>query len=188
MDEIELPTHPCTQPIPDKSVKKVPDMHWKTRLLLLLSLLALSVFTVAHATLFQSNATASMANSTVINNPIKHIVFIEKENHTFDSMFGGYECLDSQGNRTVSCVNGASTGQVKVKGKVVTIPLNRTPDQPANFCHEWACAHKAADNGKMDNFNATIGCTTRPYPCHDEGMVGLAPNYWSYADHYVLGR
>jgi phospholipase C len=128
----------------------------------------------------------AQATHRSLSNPIKHIVFIEKENHTFDSMFGGYQCLDAQGKRSVACVNGASTGKIKVNGVVSTIPLNPAPDRPTNYCHEWSCAHKAADGGAMDYFNASKGCSTSPYPCYLKGTSMLAPNYWKYADNYVL--
>src|SRR5260370_36192456 len=45
--------------------------------------------------------------------PIQHIVFILKENHTFDSYFGSFPGA-----------NGATTGVVKVNGVDQTIPLN----------------------------------------------------------------
>ncbi len=149
--------------------------------------LLLFLLTLTAAGGFPAPASASgRARPLDGTSPIQHIVFIEKENHTFDSMFGGYQCLDGQGQRTVACVNGASSGQIKVSGVVSTIPLSPAPDQPANYCHEWACAHKDADFGKMDHFNAAAGCTGAPYPCYVEGTASLAPNYWTYADNYVL--
>ena len=138
---------------------------------------------IAVVFLYPQPAVQPTARAATIN----HIVFIVKENHTFDSMFGSYQCLDSSGNRTVNCVNGATTGQVFVNGADQTIQLNVAPDAPANFTHAWNAAHTDANGGKMDMFNVGEGgCGTAPYSCMVTGTASLAPNYWSYADHYVL--
>jgi phospholipase C len=110
--------------------------------------------------------------------PIQHIVFLIKENHTYDNYFG----LFPGGN-------GTTTGKVKINGVVKTITLNTATDQPANFCHGWNCAHIAKDNGAMDNFavaDATHHCTSSPYVCYSEAQQSLIPNYWALAQHFVL--
>src|SRR5437764_11330571 len=81
---------------------------------------------------------------TRASSAIQHIVFIIKENHSFDSYFGLFPGA-----------NGTTTGRVKNQGVVTTIPLNSAPDQPINFCHEWPCAQKDYDNGSMDSFNVS---------------------------------
>src|SRR5437867_11268785 len=73
--------------------------------------------------------------------PIQHIVFIMKENRTFDSYFGLFTGGD-----------GTTTGKVKTASEIQTIPLNPLPDVAANFCHDWSCAHKDYDYGQMDAF------------------------------------
>lgn len=109
--------------------------------------------------------------------PIQHIVFIMKENHTFDSLFG-----------TFPGANGATTGQVKVNGVAQTIQLNSPQDVPAPFCHFWNCAKKDYDAGKMDAFNLgdPANCGAPPYACYQAGTAALIPNYWSLAQHFVL--
>ncbi len=109
--------------------------------------------------------------------PIKHIVFIVKENHTFDSYFGRFPG-----------VNGATTGVVKVNGVRHNIPLNDAPNVSQNYCHEFNCAKIAYDNGKMDafNLNARQYCGSPPYECYQAALPSLIPNYWSYAQHFVL--
>lgn len=160
----------------------MPVKHTPLRAILIPFLLLLAV---SASGLLPGRAEAAIPRRFVNTTPIQHIVFIEKENHTFDSMFGGYACLDGAGNRPVPCVNGAASGQIKVNGTVSTIALSPASDQLPNVCHQWACAHSAADSGKMDHFN-TGPCKSAPYPCYVMGTASLAPNYWSYADHYVL--
>lgn len=112
---------------------------------------------------------------TYAQSPIQHIVIILKENHSFDSYFGAYPG-----------VNGTTTGKVKVSGIVSTIPLGPFQDKPPDYPHGWGNAHKAYDTGKMDNFNQGA-CNTAPYPCYQEAQRTDLPNYWSYADNFVLG-
>jgi phospholipase C len=111
------------------------------------------------------------------SNPIQHIVFIMKENHTFDSYFGSFPGA-----------NGATTGEVKINGVANSIPLNAAQDVMANFNHRWANAKTDYDGGKMDAFN--LGdpklCGQPPYMCYQVGSQSLIPNYWSLAQHFVL--
>src|SRR5579871_2028140 len=72
---------------------------------------------------------------------IQHIVFIIKENRSFDNYFGQYPGA-----------NGATTG-VTSYGAVV--PLLETPDYAFPFDpeHGWASGNEAIDGGKMDRFD-----------------------------------
>ncbi len=107
--------------------------------------------------------------------PIQHIVFLIKENRTFDSYFGAFPG-----------VNGTPTGKIRVQDSVSTIALNHLADSVLNYCHEWDCAHSAYDQGRMDYFNHSFGCTMAPYPCYAEANANLIPNYWALASHFVL--
>ena len=107
--------------------------------------------------------------------PIQHIVFILKENHSFDNYFGLFPG-----------VNGASTGKVKVNGVVKTIPLGAFQDRFIHdYIHDWAAAHAAYDKGAMDKFNQGF-CANAPYPCYQTAHQSDLPNYWTYAQKYLL--
>lgn len=130
-------------------------------------------------------ASISQTGNHKATTPIKHIVFLIKENQTFDSLFGLFPGA-----------NGTKTGVIKVHGQEKTIPMNAMQDSEPNFCHEWACAHKDANGGKMDSFNIgggnggtpgkPVSCNVKPYPCFVEANKSLIPDYWAYAKHYVL--
>lgn len=105
---------------------------------------------------------------------IQHIVFIVKENHTFDNYFGLFPGA-----------NGTTTGKVKVAGKVSTIPLGPFQDKPPDYPHGWGNAQTAYDNGKMDRFNQGA-CNTAPYPCYQEAQQTDLPNYWALAQQFLL--
>lgn len=117
---------------------------------------------------------------THVTGPIQHIVFMIKENRSFDSYFGSYPG-----------VNGATTGKIKVNGVVSTIPLNPLVDKEPDYPHGPSQAKNDYDNGAMDNFNngensANTNCSSAPYNCYVTGVRSTIPNYWSYADHFVI--
>ncbi len=75
--------------------------------------------------------------------PIKHIVFIIKENRSFDSMFG-----------TFPGANGATTYS---RGGTI-LPLNHEPDSlSGDIDHTPVGFVMAADHGNMDQFYKQFG-------------------------------
>src|ERR1700726_3096060 len=73
-------------------------------------------------------------------NKIKHIVFIVKENRTFDNYFGTFPGADGATSGTIS------TGEV--------IPLRHAPDMtPRDIDHSYQAAVEAIDGGAMDRFD-----------------------------------
>ena len=109
---------------------------------------------------------------------IQHIVFIVKENRSFDNYFGTFPGADGATTAVIS------TGQV--------IPLGHTPDAlPRDLDHSWGYAITAMDSGKMDRFDVTY---TSSYPCNVNGdylcLTQLTqqdiPNYFTYAQNFVL--
>ncbi len=111
--------------------------------------------------------------------PIKHIVFFVKENRTFDNYFGTYPGA-----------NGATTATDST-GKVV--PLQHETDQVPDISHSSESAIMAYDNGKMDKFNL-ISSQKDNKPKDTYGNNSLTqfqqadiPNYWKYAQNFVLG-
>jgi len=105
---------------------------------------------------------------------IKHIVFIIKENRSFDQYFGTFPGAD-----------GATSGTTST-GKVVT--LGTTPDtMPYDIGHVWEDAHLAVDNGKMDGFdlerNGNVNGVMMPYTQMTQAGI---PNYWAYAQYFTL--
>jgi phospholipase C len=105
---------------------------------------------------------------------IEHIVFIIKENRSFDTYFGTFPGAD-----------GAMTGKTS-KGEIV--PLTPTPDKmPFDIGHTWADAIKAIDGSKMDGFdlvaNGNLDGATLSYTQMRESNI---PNYFAYARNFVL--
>ena len=107
--------------------------------------------------------------------PIKHVIVIVKENHTFDNYFGSFPGA-----------LGATTAQLS-DGGTVTRP--RAPDvTPRDLCHEHTCALQDWADGGMNGWDLTSGSTTNgdnlAYAQYQEADI---PNYWAYAKAFTLG-
>ena len=105
---------------------------------------------------------------------IQHIVFIVKENRSFDNYFG-----------TFPGANGATTAKLST-GKTIT--LGHMPDPASHdMGHEWLHAHDDIDGGKMDRFDLEFDCSVNgDQLCLTQLYQADIPNYWSYAQSYTL--
>ena len=137
------------------------------------------------AALAQDQTQAGSGNNagTADINVIQHIVFIVKENRSFDSMFGTF--VGSQGQT----VNGATTGVLST-GQVV--PLGHMPDAlPRDIGHSWGDTLDAMDYGKMDGFDTILEtgfqCSVDgDMLCYTQYQQQDIPNYWKLADTFTL--
>lgn len=107
-------------------------------------------------------------------NPIQHIVIMDKENRTFDSMFGTFPGANGATSFT------GSDGQ--------THPLNHQPDHlPGDIAHDPASTHLAYDSGKMDKFAQIPGAIENGVDVADSQLYESdIPNYWAYARRFTL--
>jgi phospholipase C len=105
---------------------------------------------------------------------IQQVVFIVKENRTFDNYFG-----------TFPGANGATSGTIST-GQV--IPIGHTPDvMPRDLGHDWNAAHVVVDGGKMDKFDLGNGNLNGDYLAYSQYSQPDLPNYWTYATTFALG-
>ena len=106
---------------------------------------------------------------------IEHVVFIIKENRTFDNYFG-----------TFPGANGATSGTIST-GDV--IPLGHTPDRtPRDIDHSWNSAITAIDGGAMDQFDLIPGGNVNgDYLSYTQLYQADIPNYWALAMSFTLG-
>jgi len=123
---------------------------------------------------------------------IQHFVFIMQENRSFDSYFGTYPGADG--------IPAGISFLDPYDGSQVT-PYHDTSDINLGGPHGWDNAWADIDNGKMDGFLAQAykgisanGTTFTPSnaPGHNpKDVMGWhdyheIPNYWDYAELYVL--
>ncbi len=110
----------------------------------------------------------------LLDSKIQHVVIIDKENRSFDSMFGRFPGAD-----------GATTGRLP-NGKVV--PLVRQPDHLLmDIDHSYVAATAAVNGGAMNGFSRLVGA--------NQGGRDMAlsefwpqdiPGYWEYAKRFTL--
>jgi len=105
---------------------------------------------------------------------IKRIVFIVKENRSFDTYFGQFPGANGATQGTIS------TGQV--------ISLGPTPDvMPYDLGHSWQDAHTAINNGAMNQFDLVVnGNKNAQYLGYTQFTSPDIPNYWTYAQKFTL--
>ena len=105
---------------------------------------------------------------------IRHIVFIMKENRSFDHYFGQFPGADGATSATIS------TGQV--------IPLWRAPDiMFHDLDHTYQGAINGSHGGKMDLFDLNYRTNVNgDFEAFTQMTKDDIPNYWSYAQHFVL--
>lgn len=103
--------------------------------------------------------------------PIKHVVFIIKENRTFDMMFGRFPGAD-----------GVTVGVDRGRPRPLTRGLEILPE---DIKHCYRCALQAWNDGAMDGF-ATIDEAADRY-AYTQYLREDIPNLWTWAERFVLG-
>jgi len=122
------------------------------------------------AAMGQSGTQAPQAAQPADLTAIQHIVFIIKENRTFDQMFGTYPGAEGATSGTIS------TGQV--------LPLGQTPDRvPRDIGHYFWDSTAATNFGRMDGFDLNSGpgleCTVNAdNHCKTQQSQTSIPNNW----------
>jgi phospholipase C len=109
--------------------------------------------------------------------PIKHIIFLVKENRTFDNYFGKFPNA-----------NGATSGQISTGQTIKLGPLidRSTPD----ISHAWQAALTAYNDGKMDSFDlikpgGEVLDNGIPH-AYQQASESDIPNYWALARAFGL--
>jgi phospholipase C len=112
---------------------------------------------------------------------IKHVIMILQENRSFDSYFGTFP--GAHGIPKGFCYPDPKSGQC-------VVPAPNHNDQNNNGPHNSLAFAPDMDSGKQDGFIATA--EAKGYPVAEaDSLVDYhpqsdIPNYWSYAQHYVL--
>ena len=107
------------------------------------------------------------------HSPIKHIIILVRENHSFDNLFG-----------TFPGANGTRYAHV---GPTV-VKMTKTPDMLSrDIVHAGGAAYYAVDGGYMDQFyNEQYAWQNGQDVADSQYQKPQIPIYWSYASHYAL--
>ena len=108
-----------------------------------------------------------------LGTPIEHVVFIVKENRSYDNYFGRYPRGD-----------GATTGELS-NGDVVRLSDAVDIFEP-DLGHLFGDGVRGVNGGQMNGFDRIRnGDTMQGYTAFDREGI---PAYWAYADEFVLGE
>jgi phospholipase C len=157
----------------------------------------MAVVAAAIALVWPSTApTASASGAGVIvaptvagapRSPIEHIVFIAKENRSFDHYFGTFP--DPTGS-----LDQSTSARCYRKGNptvVDSFTMAKAPDPMAQDVeHSNAAFHTAYHDGRMDGFCHEYGAIVEPTGediADTQMRAGDIPNYWAYANKYGIG-
>jgi phospholipase C len=109
--------------------------------------------------------------------PIKHVVIIYQENHTFDNVLGKLCVIDQRCNGATAAT--LSTG--------ATYDLTQAADFIPNVSHGTNTQGKAINNGLMNEFDKVPGCTAATgYACLTQYDPSQIPNLAAIARQYAI--
>jgi phospholipase C len=115
------------------------------------------------------------------HNPIKHVIFIVKENRTFNSYFAtyGHGAVGTTTGKTLACNGSAGCHPSS------DYPLTKAPDiAPHDITHGFSSGLYSIDGGRMDGFNVIQGGTDMSgYVYFNRSQL---EDYYQYADRFVL--
>lgn len=118
-------------------------------------------------------SSGSAATRSSEPSPIRHVVFLIKENHSFDNMFARFPGADGttvahEGSRVV---------------KLGVTPYPTTPD----MVHSTDALKMAVNHGRMNQFYRIPKAVQNGHDYADTAYVqSEIPNYWAYASHFTL--
>jgi phospholipase C len=112
--------------------------------------------------------------------PIKHVVVLYLENHSFDSLFG-FWCDDYPGR----CPQGGMPATVTLSNGAVVKPFD-DPDVSPIVKHTVGGQRAAVDGGKMDGWQQVGGCHAPEYRCISGYEPAQIPNLIALADQFAI--
>jgi phospholipase C len=123
-------------------------------------------------------SSASSSGSTVT--PIKHVVIIMMENHSFDNIFGLYPTMNKSSP-------GSTLGSIQAPDDVLDAPKGVSLAEVPNGTFSTANPVESVypldwDNGKMDGFAANSGSQSMTYFSSSQLAVE-----WDWAELYAIG-
>jgi phospholipase C len=126
-----------------------------------------------HIPVLPGSRTSLQTQIAAFRSHIQHVVFLIKENRSFDMYFGTFPGADGTTTATIS------TGE--------RVTLRHALDRmPRDIGHDWEDARTAMHNGAMDRFDMIRGNQRGDMLSLTQFLRADIPNYWSYAEHFAL--
>jgi phospholipase C len=120
------------------------------------------------------------AGASAPPSPIKHIVVLYLENHSFDSLFGFW--CDHHRRR---CPQGGMPATVHLSNGAVVKPFD-DPDVPPIVKHTVRGQAAAIDHGKMDGWQKIPGCQPPKYRCISGYEPAQIPNLMTLVNQFAM--
>jgi phospholipase C len=106
---------------------------------------------------------------------IKHVIFLIKENRSFDTLFGRFPGADGP---------QARVPLRRADGSVVFVRLRTASDRTDDVDHNFVSGLLGINGGEMDGYGVLgRGDPLRPYVWYAREQI---PAYWAYASRYEL--
>jgi phospholipase C len=122
--------------------------------------------------------------------PIRHIVLIDEENHSFDNVLGRF-CADVASGSIVRPGAGmaceGATSATLANGRRLALP--RAHDLVVDVVHNVYSQKTAIDGGRMDGFASILGCgpgAPVPYACFQQYDPSQIPNITALATAFSV--
>ncbi|HZT95448.1 MAG TPA: alkaline phosphatase family protein [Chloroflexota bacterium] len=118
-------------------------------------------------------ARGGVAARPAASSPIDHVVFIIKENHSFDNLFAHFPGAD-----------GTSTARLGSR----VVPIGRTPyPETADVLHSRQAILQGVNGGRMNEFYRLPRAVQHGFDYADTAYRRAdIPNYWAYASRFTL--
>jgi len=123
----------------------------------------------------QSDGPSTTATDAAMPMPIKHVVIVVKENHTFDNYFGSFP-------------NADGISQITIANGTVISPPHAPQNMPRDLCHDHPCALTDWAGGAMNGWEQVADASdNNDYLVYAQYQEADIPNYWQYARTFTLG-
>src|SRR5438876_7422235 len=134
-----------------------------------LPLAALLCLMIAASVIEAPTGAPAGAAADLVASPIRHIVVIDEENHSFDNLLGDFCVRVARGKIVRDGSNDPCVGTNKgVLSDGTSFVMKETPDAGISVAHGESPQIQALDGGKMDGFSNMPGCgpdSPTPYAC-----------------------
>ena len=148
---------------------------------------------LAVTTALSTGVAADETDDAKTQTPIKHVVVIFLENHTFDNYFATYpNATNPKGEPEFVATDDTPTVNGLTAGLLTNNPNVANPQRldrvvsdlvTCSNDHGYSDEQKAVDSGLMDNFNL-LSCTDNLALDYYDGNTVTA--LWNYAQHFAL--
>jgi phospholipase C len=116
--------------------------------------------------------------------PIKHVVVIYQENHSFDNVLGLYCAQVAAGNIHRAGVAAACDGVAGAPTVPGSLAISAMPDVVPSIAHRVSSQRSAIDAGKMDGWLHIGGCKTGA--CLGQVLPNQSVNVTTLANGFVI--